>query len=30
VLKAGNIRDEVWTEADFDDYSWGIVLGKES
>ena len=30
VLKTGNIRDEVWTEADFDDYSWGIVLGKES
>ena len=28
VLKTGNIRDEVWTEADFDDYSWGIVLEK--
>jgi predicted SAM-dependent methyltransferase len=28
VLKAGNIRDEVWTEADFDDYSWAIVLEK--
>jgi hypothetical protein len=30
VLKTGNIRAQVIAEEDFADYSWGVVLEKES